>query len=58
MAAALLERETLGRPEIEALMEGRDLPAHVPASPQQPPSKVNEDSNLPLGLPNRKSEVA
>jgi cell division protease FtsH len=59
MAAALLERESLDRSEIEALMDGRVLPAFVPpASQQAPKAKEADDSSLPLGLPNRKSEVA
>jgi cell division protease FtsH len=59
MAAALLERESLDRSEIESLMDGRVLPAFVPpASQQAPKAKEADDSRLPLGLPNRKSEVA
>jgi cell division protease FtsH len=59
MAAALLERESLDRSEIESLMDGRVLPAFVPpASQQAPKAKEADDSRLPLSLPNRKSEVA
>lgn len=59
MSAALLERETLDRHEIDALMEGKALPVFVPPSAAEvPKSKESEESPVPLALPNRKSEVA
>jgi cell division protease FtsH len=57
VAHALLERETLGREEIEALERGEALsPQPVPASEEIPasppdPSKQPEKAPPPLGLP-------
>ncbi len=46
-AKALLERETLGREEFLAVMEGRELPEYV--APPEPPSNEEADSTETTG---------
>ncbi len=46
-AKALLERETLGRDEFLAVMEGRELPEYV--APPEPPSSEEADSTEATG---------
>ncbi|NBX81733.1 hypothetical protein EBQ90_01390, partial [bacterium] len=62
MAAALLERETLERAEIEALMEGKTLPAlPVAGEPSRGASERGsgeEAAHISLPLPGQTSEVA
>lgn len=61
MAAALLERETLEREEIELLMAGKPLPAFVPQKNGMSDSsgkQGNEAASILLPLPNSQSEVA
>lgn len=59
MAQALLERETLERAEIEALMERKTLP-QLPQSqrPQNEPQSEQEVASPPLAIPGGQSEVA
>jgi cell division protease FtsH len=47
MAAALLERETLDREEIELVMQGKPLPAFVPQTPVQDVPKAVDAVTLP-----------
>ena len=58
VAQALLERETLGREEIEALERGEALPPQpvpaseeISASPPDPLKQPEKEAPPPLGLP-------
>ncbi|GIS79779.1 MAG: hypothetical protein CM1200mP14_13450 [Gammaproteobacteria bacterium] len=58
VAQALLERETLGREEIEALERGEELPPQpvpdseeIEASPSDPSKQPEKSAPPPLGLP-------
>ena len=58
VAQALLERETLGREEIEALERGESLPLQpvpdseeIEASPSDPSEQPKKSAPPPLGLP-------
>ena len=58
MAAALLERETIDRDEIELLVKGELLPPRstvplaLPAAPAGPPPAGKSSAAAPLGVPN------
>jgi cell division protease FtsH len=58
MAAALLERETIDRDEIELLVNGELLPPRsaaplaLPAAPAGPPPAGKSSAAVPLGVPN------
>jgi cell division protease FtsH len=58
MAAALLERETIDRDEIESLVRGELLPprsvapAALPAAPASAPAADKSSAPRPLGVPN------
>ncbi|NDD05083.1 MAG: hypothetical protein EB078_09260, partial [Proteobacteria bacterium] len=63
MAAALLERETLEREEIELLMAGKPLTAMLPpkqgeSRSQSSEKQGNEAASVVLPLPGSQTEVA
>jgi cell division protease FtsH len=64
LAAALLERETLTREELETLAEGKELPPFRLSPPVAPPQEIPEPlpaaakERVPSGTPELKPRLA
>jgi cell division protease FtsH len=51
MVAALMERETLDREEVDLLARGQPLPPHTPPQPVPPPYAVKPGGSGPTRAP-------